>query len=77
MPRYYFNIKDKAQTVRDEEGIDLQDLDAVREEVTVAARQIMSDKLLFGQMANDETFVVTDEQGRTVLTFPFRDAIHD
>jgi len=31
----------------------------------------------FGELLEDEAFVVTDEQGRVVLTFPFRLAIRD
>ena len=31
MPRYFFHIKDKAKTIR--EGMELQDLDAVLEEL--------------------------------------------
>jgi hypothetical protein len=77
MPRYFFHIKDKANTIRDEEGTELQDLDAVREEAKESARQIMTDKLLLGQLADDEVFVVTDEQGETVLTFAFKDAVPD
>jgi len=77
MSRYFFHIKCKAKMIRDEEGMDLEDLDAVREEAQESARQVTSDRLLFGEQIEDEAFVVTDEQGQTVLTFPFKDVIHD
>jgi hypothetical protein len=46
MPRYYFHVENGQEIIRDEEGIDLSDLDAVREEATTAARQIMSQSVL-------------------------------
>jgi hypothetical protein len=77
MPRYFFHVKYKAKTIRDEEGMDLRDLDAAREEAEASARQITNDRLLFGELVEDEAFVVTDEQGETVLTFPLNDAVRD
>ena len=46
--------------------MDLQDLDAVREE----AEESLARSILFGERLEDEAFVVTEEQGQTVLTFP-------
>jgi len=77
MPRYFFHIKDEATTMLDQEGIELDDLEAVRNEATQAARQGMSERVLDGHAPNDRTFVVTDEQGRVVLNFPFKEAIRD
>src|SRR5262249_62288742 len=42
MTRYFFHIKYKAKMILDEEGMDLRDLDAVREEAEESARQITS-----------------------------------
>jgi hypothetical protein len=77
MPRYFFHVKYKAKTIRDEEGMDLHDLDAVREEAEESARQITCDRLLLGELVEDEAFVVTDEEGQTVLICPFKAAISD
>jgi hypothetical protein len=76
MPRYFFNIEDGQQKLtRDEEGIDLPDLDAVREEATEAARQIMSQSVLVGDAIDGRKFVITDEGGIIVREFIFKDAI--
>jgi len=75
MPRYFFHVKDHAQTIRDKEGIELHDLDAVREEAMEGARQIMSDQVLEGHKPDGREFVITDEEGETVLTFPFKQAL--
>jgi len=77
MTRYFFHIKGEAKTVLDEEGIELTDLDEVREEATGSARQLMSEQVLRGQAPNGREFVVVDEQGQIVLTFPFKLAIRD
>jgi predicted N-acetyltransferase YhbS len=77
MPRYYFHIKDEAKTIRNEEGIEFHNLDAVREEATESARQLMSEEVREGHGPDGRVFVVTDEQGKTVLTVPFKDALRD
>ena len=72
MPRYFFHIKDKAQEIRDEERIELDDLDEVREEAAESARLILTQQALYGQAQDGREFVVTDEQGHVVLNFPFK-----
>ena len=76
MPRYFFHIKDEA-TILDQEGIELADLKAVRNEAIQTARQSMSERILDGHAPNGRTFIVTDEQGQVVLNFPFKLAIDD
>jgi hypothetical protein len=76
MPQYFFNIEDgKGEVTKDREGNDLPDLDAVREEATAAARQIMSDRILVGDSAAGRKFIITDEAGSVLLEFAFQDAI--
>ena len=77
MPRYYFHIKNELEIIRDQEGQELHGLDAVREEATESAREMMSEKVREGHGPDSRAFVVTDEQGHVVLNFPFRDAIRD
>ena len=75
MPRYFFNIGQGDEVLRDEEGVDLPNLDAVREEATEAARQIMSQRVLVGDAPDGQKFVITDETGIIVPEFAFKDAI--
>jgi Domain of unknown function (DUF6894) len=58
-------------------ALELDDLDAVREEATQGARQVAREQVRLGRQRDDQSFVVTDEQGQTVLTFPFKLAIRD
>ena len=75
MPRYYFHIQNGANTVRDREGVELENLDEVLAEAVQSAREIMSDQVLKGKASSDRAFIVEDENGKTVLTFPFKQAL--
>jgi hypothetical protein len=77
MPRYFFHIQNGTNTVRDREGVQLKNLDEVREEAMQSAREIMSKQALKGEAPNDCAFIVEDEEGKTVLTFPFKDALQE
>jgi hypothetical protein len=62
MPRYFFDIRDGEELVRDDEGMELPDLEAAFRE---AARSLadLSPKRSSGQMA----IVVRDGSGTVVL----------
>jgi len=75
MPRYFFHIKDTGKTMLDQEGIELVGLDEVRDRAMQGARKIMREQARLGRPQDDQSFVVTDEQGQTVFTFPFKLAI--
>jgi len=78
MPRYFFHVRHDTATMLDREGIELDDLGAVRNEAATLARDSMSERIRDGlQPLDGRTFVVTDDEGRTVLMFPFMDAISD
>src|SRR5262245_51586695 len=75
MRRYFFHVEDEAQQIKDREGIELDGLDAVREEALQSARQIMSEDILGGRRPDGRRFVVTDEGGMIVAEIPFAEAI--
>jgi len=79
MPRYVLHVTRDPVTMLDREGIELDDLRVVRNEARTLARQSMSERALNGHPhpLDGRTFVVTDEEGHTVLTYPFNDAISD
>ena len=79
MPRYVLHVTRDAVTMLDREGIELDDLRVVRNEARTLARQSMSERALNGHPhpLDGRTFVVTDEEGHTVLTYSFKDAIND
>ena len=67
MPRYFFHVDDGQDVTHDDDGIHLPDLDAVREEATESAREIMSESVLAVGRRTGKKFVVTDEAGIVVL----------
>lgn len=75
MPRYFIHQIHRGDRITDEEGDDFADLDALRGEMTLAAREIMAGRLLRGEELDQSRFEVRDESGDLVLVFPFKDAI--
>jgi hypothetical protein len=75
MPRYFFHIYERGQAILDDEGVELDGIDAAREEATVAARELMSADVLSGLAPDGRRFVVTDEQDVVVFDLPFEEAI--
>ncbi len=67
MPRYFFNIRAGQTIIRDEEGVDLPDLAAVRWEAQQGARGFAAGEC-------DQVFEVTNERGETVFLFSFAEA---
>jgi len=77
MAQYFFHLQNRTKTMRDSEGVDLMNLDEVREEAMQSAREIMSEQILKGKAPNDCAFIIEDENGKTVLTFAFKLALQD
>ena len=75
MPRYFFHVVEGTYILSDDEGSELPDLEAVRNDAVEGAREIMADDIRSGRKPEDRTMLVRDENGITVLTLPFLDAI--
>lgn len=68
MPRFFLHIDDGTQRIEDEEGSDLPDLAAAREEALGAARQLWAAAILAGQDIAARRFVITDGDGNVMDT---------
>jgi hypothetical protein len=75
VPRYYFNIRDKIRLEQDVEGADLPNLDDARQEAIMAAREILADRLLRGEVLGDDVFEITGDDGAVLETVPLRIAL--
>ena len=75
MAHYYFHMRSPGDYVRDFEGMDLADMDEVREEALESAKDILSDAFRAGRDVDHRQYEVVDEAGDIVLTFPLRDAL--
>ena len=53
----------------------LQSSEAVKAEAILAAREIMADRMIKGDEPDHSRFEVKDDKGRTVLVFPFSEAL--
>ena len=67
MPRFYFDVREGAKFVPDDEGMEFPDLDAAEREAAVSAASIGRDLLPKGD-AREVTIEVRDEHRQRVLT---------
>ena len=78
MPRYFLHLRfrdgDGGLAV-DEEGDELRDEEALREHVLETARDLMQTRMGVVRNWANCFLEVTDETGRLVLIFPFKDAL--
>jgi hypothetical protein len=65
--RYYFDILDGAQSVRDDEGTEFDSLDAAVQAAARSAAEIGTDRLAKGD-TSDVVIEVRDERGQQVCT---------
>jgi hypothetical protein len=76
MNKFYFHIRNGDRFAQDIEGVELNDIDAVHEEATVAAREMIAELVRQGGRIDGHSIEVTDDSGRVVLTIPFRSAMN-
>lgn len=75
MPHFFLHIEDGTQRIEDEEGSDLLDLAAAREEALGAARQLWAAAILAGQDIAARRFVITDGDGNVMDTVDMDEAL--
>jgi len=76
MPRYYFNTRIGGELIQDPEGEFLRDADEAWDVARTTIRQILKTE---GSQVSvlQASLEVTDENGETVLDFPFNEALLD
>jgi hypothetical protein len=73
--RYFFNIRDGARTERDVEGSEFDNLELAIQDARLAAREIMAEHVLAGYEPDGQFFDIADEDGRVLVSVPFRSAL--
>jgi hypothetical protein len=73
MPRFYFHVFNDVVAM-DEEGIELPDLAAAREQAMDGARELVCEAINKGHLNLDHRIEVTDEAGETLTIVSYRDA---
>ena len=74
MPRTFFHIKDHDHLIRDEVGVDVDDLDSIKADVLASSREVIREFSVHGRF-EDGIFVIEDGEGRRVMQFPFKGAL--
>jgi len=72
MPRYYFNIRKDGVLEKDEEGAEFNALGDAYEDAVQAAREILAEKLLSGEVIDGHRFEITSDDGTVLKEVPFK-----
>jgi hypothetical protein len=75
MSTFYFHVRDGDDFIEDLDGVDLPDINAAYDEAIMAAREMIAERVLSGQVIDGQVFEITDEHGRLVRSVSFKDAI--
>lgn len=73
--RYYFHVRGHEGLALDPEGAEFETLEAAYDEAFQAAREILADRLLRGEVIDGEVFEITMENGEIAGTVPFREVV--
>ena len=75
MPRFFLHIDDGAQRIEDEEGSELLDLAAARDEALGAARQLWAAAILAERDIGAGRFLIANHDGGEVDTVDMDEAL--
>jgi hypothetical protein len=75
MPRFYFNVRDGDTLIADQEGVEMPGKSAAVEEATQAARDLLAERVKYGEPIESRQFDVLNDRGETILTLPFRSVL--
>ena len=75
MPRFFLNIRDGVDFIKDLEGTVLPNIEAACREALAAARDLLAEKVRAGDVVNGQSFEITDESGVVRARLPMRDAL--
>jgi hypothetical protein len=75
MPRFYFNVRDGDTLIADQEGVEMPGESAAVEEARQAARDLLAERVKYGEPIETRQFEVLNDNGETILTLPFRSVL--
>ena len=74
MPRYFFHIYDDI-VMKDDEGLELADAEAARDQALKGAREMMCEQMRQGRLSLHHRIEIEDEAGAIVLRLGFGEAV--
>lgn len=72
MPRYFFHLREAGEVSVDSEGAELLDDERARSEASVAAREMLAEKILRNEVVDGAVFEVMRSDGVLVAKIPLR-----
>lgn len=75
MPRFYFHVRDGDTLITDQEGVEMPGNAAAAEEARQAARDLLAERVKYGEPLEARHFEVVNDNGETILTLPFRSVL--
>lgn len=75
MPLFFLHVYNRTDCSRDDEGLDLPDLDAALAQAVDGIRSILRDEVAHGAIDFEGHVEITDEMGKVLALVPFRDAV--
>jgi hypothetical protein len=76
MAHYFFNIHSAGQLIEDEEGMDLPDLDAAREEAAASVHDLTREEIHEGAAIDTSALIeITDPDGRVLMAVKFAEVL--
>jgi len=75
MPRFFLHIDDGTQRIEDEEGSELPDLTAARDEALGAARQLWAAAMLTGRDIGKGNFLIANDQDEVIASVEIDDGL--
>jgi hypothetical protein len=75
MPRYFFHFRDGTALERDEDGLEMRDLDAAYLEAFEAAKEMWIEGIRNMRNPSRQQIEVGDIEGRTLLIVPFTEVM--
>ncbi|TWF47801.1 DUF6894 family protein [Neorhizobium alkalisoli] len=75
MPKYYFHIRDGQNLTLDPEGAEFENLEAARTEAINSARELLSHRILRGDVVDGQAFELTGEDGAVADVVRFKDVM--
>jgi hypothetical protein len=75
MPKFFFHIRDGQDLAADPEGAEFESLEAARKEAINSARELLSQRILRGEVVDGQAFELTSEDGEVADIVRFKDVM--
>jgi hypothetical protein len=70
MPRYYFNLRNGEEIIKDPQGLVLPNIRAAQKAARTEARELSASRVNAHRPIEDEAVEIADDRGATLDSFP-------